>query len=123
MLKIILKQYEPLQLFKEINVVSSKWLSKSDDGNDITLLHLLSFIIPYSSASRRIHIEALLKKQFLIDNSFPQLCIGPLYNIIRNLKTSDKQICDAYWSNILYWLKTGKPHNQKYHRLLRVCNR
>ncbi|CAI6366545.1 unnamed protein product [Macrosiphum euphorbiae] len=120
---IIVKQSEPYQLFEEIHNETSKWLSKADVDTDITVLRLLSCIVPSSSASRRKHIESLLRKQFLLNNSFSQLCIGPLFNIIRNLKTSDLHICNAYWSSVLDWLISGKPLIREHHKLLRICNR
>jgi len=121
--KIIVKQSEPYQLFEEIHNETSKWLSKADVDTDITVLRLLSCIVPSSSASRRKHIESLLRKQFLLNNSFSQLCIGPLFNIIRNLKTSDLHICNTYWSSVLNWLISGKPSIREHHKLLRICNR
>ncbi|XP_022168362.1 FAST kinase domain-containing protein 1, mitochondrial isoform X1 [Myzus persicae] len=120
---IIVKQSELYQLFEEIHNETSKWLSKADVDTDITVLRLLSCIVPSSSASRRKHIESLLRKQFLLNNTFSQLCIGPLFNIIRNLKTSDVQICNAYWSSVLDWLISGKPSIREHHKLLRICNR
>lgn len=122
MFKIILKQFEPYQLFEEIYNVTSKWLSKVDIDTDVTLLRLLSCIVPSSSVSRRKHVEALLRKQFLLNNHFSKFSIGPLFNIIRNLKTSDVQICDDYWSSVLDWLNSGK-FLRSDHRLLRICNR
>lgn len=118
-----MKQFEPHQLFEEIHHVTSKWLSKTDVDADVTVLRLLSCIVPSSSPSRRKHIEALLKKQFLINNNFSQLCIGPLFNIIRNLKTSDVHLCDAYWSNVVDWLNSGNPSLREHHKLLRLCSR
>jgi len=120
--KIILKQFEPYQLFEEIHNVTSKWLSKVEIETDITILQLLSCIVPLSSSSWRKHIECLLKKQFLLNNNFSKLCIGPLFNTIRNLKTSDVDICNAYWSSVLDWLKSEKSL-QDHHTLLRICNR
>lgn len=118
-----MKQYEPYQLFEEIHNVTSKWLSKIDVDTNITELRLLSCIVPTSSASRRRHIECLLRKQFLLNNNFSKLSIGPLFNIIRNLKTSDVHICNAYWSSVLYWLNSAKPSLRDNHSLLRICNR
>lgn len=103
--------------------MTSKWLTKVDVDTDITVLRLLSCIVPSTSTSRRKHIELLLKKQFLLNYNFSQICMGPLYNIIRNLKTSDEYICNAYWSNVLNWLNTGKPSLRECHKLLRICNR
>lgn len=122
MFKIILKQFEPYQLFEEINNVTYRWLSKAEVDTDITILRLLSCLIPSSSAPQRKLIEKLLRKQFLQNDSFPKLCIGPLFNIIRNLKTSDKNICNAYWSSVMDWLSNGKFFRE-HHKLLRVCNR
>lgn len=118
-----MKHFEPCQLFDEINDVTSKWLSKTEDDNDATLLRLLSCIVPSASATQRVHIETLLKKQLLLNNNFPQLCFGPLYNIITNLKTTDKYICDVYWSNVLIWLRSCKHPNRETHKLLRICSR
>lgn len=118
-----MKQYEPYQLFKEINTVTSKWLSKAEIDTDITMLQLLSCIIPSTLVSQKNPIELLLKKQFLSRNSSSKLYIGPLFNIIRNLKTADLKICDAYWSNVLnVFTNDGHPslHDNK---LLRICNR
>lgn len=120
---MILKQFEPHQLFEEIHSVTSKWLSKAEVDTDITVLRLLSCIVPSSSASRRKHIEALLRKQFLSDRGFSKLYAGPLFNIIRNLKTSDEQICNSYWSSVLDYLNSDKPSLREHHRLLRICNR
>jgi len=117
------KQSEPYQLFEEIHNETSKWLSKADVDTDITVLRLLSCIVPSSSASRRKYIESLLRKQFLLNNSFSRFYIGPLFNIIRNLKTSDIQICNAYWSSVLDLLISGKPSIREHHKLLRMCNR
>lgn len=121
--KIILKQFEPYQLFQEIHLVTSEWLSKIEVDTDITMLRLLSCIVPSSSGSRRKHIETILRQQFLKNKDFSHLCIGPLFNIIRNLKTSDLQICNAYWSSVLDWLNSGKPSLREIHKLLRICNR
>lgn len=117
-----MKQFEPYQLFEEINNVTYRWLSRAEVDTDITVLRLLSCIIPSSSAPQRKLIEMLLRKQFLQNDSFPKLCIGPLFNIIRNLKTSDTNICDAYWSSVLNWLSTANS-TQESHKLLRICNR
>lgn len=103
--------------------MTSKWLSKTEVETDITVLNLLSCIVPTSSITRRKQIEALLKKQFLSNNCFSKLCIGPLFDIIRNLKTSDVQICDAYWSSVLDWLVLGKPSIREHYKLLRICNK
>lgn len=118
-----MKQFEPDQLFEEIHLVTSKWLSKVEVDTDITVLRLLSCIVPSSSGSRRKHVETLLRQQFSMNRSFSHLCIGPLFNIIRNLKTSDVQICDAYWLSVLDWLISGKPSLREVHKLLRICNR
>lgn len=103
--------------------MTTKWLSKIENDEDITMLQLLSCIIPSSSISRRKHIEAILRKQFLLNNSFSKLCIGPLFNIIRNLKTSNIYICDAYWSSVIDWLSSDEYSLQKPDILLRICNR
>lgn len=118
-----MKQFEPYQIFEEIYNVTSKWLTKIDVDTDITALRLLSCVVPSSSNMRRKNIETLLKKQFILNYSFSEICIGPLYNIIKNLKTSDKHICNAYWSSVLNWLNTGKPSFRECHKLLRICNR
>lgn len=118
-----MKQFEPHQLFEEVYNVTSEWLSKAEVDTDITVLRLLSCIVPSLSVSRRKHIETLLRKQFLCNNSFSKLCIGPLFNIIRNLKTSEVDICDAYWSSVLDWLNTGHPLVREHVILLRICNR
>lgn len=123
LLKVILKQFEPYQLFDEVYNVTSEWLSKAEVDTDITVLRLLSCIVPSLSVSRRKHIESLLRKQFLYNNSFSKLCIGPLFNIIRNLKTSEVDICDAYWSSVLDWLSTGHSSVREHVVLLRICNR
>jgi hypothetical protein len=117
------KQFEPYQLFEEINQVTSKWLSKAEVDADVTVLRLLSCIVPSSSPSRRKHIEGLLKKQFVLNNNFSQLCIGPLFNIIRNLKTSDVHLCDVYWSSVVDWLSSDNSSLREHHKLLRICNR
>lgn len=122
MFKIIVKQFEPYQLFEEIHHVTSKWLSKAEVNADVTVLRLLSCIVPSSSPSRRKHIETLLRKQFLINNNFSHLCIGPLFNIIRNLKTSDVYLCNAYWSSVVDWLSSGNSLRE-HHKLLRICSR
>lgn len=118
-----MKQYEPYQLFKEINTMTSKWLSKAEIDTDITVLQLLSCIIPSTLTSQKDHVESLLRKQFLLNNNFPKLYIGPLFNIIRNLKTADIQICDAYWLSVLNCLINGQPSLREHHKLLRICNR
>ncbi|VVC40572.1 RAP domain,FAST kinase-like protein, subdomain 2 [Cinara cedri] len=120
---IILKQFEPYQLFEEIYNVTSKWLTKVDVDTDITVLRLLSCIVPSFNTTRKKYIETLLRKQFILNYNFSQICMGPLYNIIRNLKTSDEQICNAYWSSVLNWLNTGKSSIRESHKLLRICNR
>lgn len=117
-----MKQSEPYQLFEEIISVTSKWLSKADVDSDVTVLRLLSCIVHPSSVTRRKHIEELLKKQFLLNNNFSHL-FGPLFNIIRNLKTSDEYICNSYWSSLLDLLNSGKPSLREHHKLLRICNR
>ncbi|XP_050441714.1 FAST kinase domain-containing protein 1, mitochondrial [Adelges cooleyi] len=121
---VILKQLEPYELFDEIHKVTTNWLSKSEAEIDITLLRLLSCIVPSATPVRRKKIEALLRKQFLLENNvFAQACVGPLFNIIRNLKTSDTKICHAYWSSVLNCLQTGEPTLREPHKLLRLCNR
>jgi len=121
--KIILKQYEPYALFEEINNVTFKWLVKSEVDTDVTILRLLSCIIPSSSTYRKKYIEDILRKQFLKNDGFSKYCIGPLFNIIRNLKTSDKYICNAYWSCVLDWLQSGPAYFRQNHKILRICNR
>lgn len=117
-----MKQYEPYQLFKEINTVTSKWLSKAEIDTDITVLQLLSCIIPSTLASQKNRVESLLRKQFLSKNSSSKLYIGPLFNIIRNLKTADLKVCDAYWTNVLNCLIDDQP-SLRDNKLLRICNR
>ncbi|XP_050530459.1 uncharacterized protein LOC126899510 isoform X2 [Daktulosphaira vitifoliae] len=121
---VILKQLEPYELFEEINQVTSNWLLKANTDADITLHQLLSCIVPSSSIIPKKKIEELLRKQFLIEkNGFSQISIGPLFNIIRNLKTSDHKIYNTYWSSILNWLYTSKPSFRENQKLLRICNR
>lgn len=117
-----MKQCEPYQLFEEIYSVTSKWLSKTDIDTDITVLRLLSCVVHSSSISRRKRVELLLKKQILPNNNFYHL-FGPLYNILKNLKTSDQQICNFYWSNVLDVLSSDKLLLKEHHKLLRICNR
>lgn len=117
-----MKQSEPYQLFEEISSVTSKWLSKTDIDTDITVLQLLSCIVHSSSISRRKRIEVLLKKQILPNNNFSHL-FGPLFNILKNLRTSDQYICNYYWSNVLDVLSSDKYSLNERYKLLRICNR
>ena len=110
----------------EIHDAAAKFLSKVESttiSNSPVALQgkteLLACLVTCSSPEQKTMLEKLA-------HSHVEACcastLPTLFKILRDLKTSDRHLCDAFWSKTLYHLQ-NMPSEREDYKLFRVAHR
>nr|CAD7572763.1 unnamed protein product [Timema californicum] len=124
--KVFISQLEPADLLPEIQEYSSHRLSQLDHRESPssisfpTTCELLECMVTFSTPMKKKVFEQLTRR-YLKEEIYPN-SMSPLFNILRNLKTSDLKLCNDFWSLTLRFLRDHESEREDY-KLLRICHR
>ena len=125
-LKIFQTQLEPADMMVEMHDAAAKFLSQAESaiiGNNPLALQgttdLLACLVTFSSPEQKAMLEKLTHSH-VEDCSASTL--PTLFKLLRELKTADMQLCDAYWSKTLHHLE-NLPSEREDYKLFRVAHR
>nr|CAD7455775.1 unnamed protein product [Timema tahoe] len=124
--KVFISQLEPADLLPEIQEYSSHLLSQLDHRESSSSIsfpatcELLECMVTFSTPMKKKVFEQLTRR-YLKEEIYPN-AMSPLFNILRNLKTSDLKLCNDFWSLTLRFLRDHESEREDY-KLLRICHR
>jgi hypothetical protein len=81
---------------------------------------LLSCLVSFSSPTQKLVLEKLA--QHHIEGSSSPSSLPTLFKILRQLKTSNAKLCDAFWSRALQCME-NIPEEREDYKLFRVTHR
>ncbi|CAG2062999.1 unnamed protein product, partial [Timema podura] len=126
LLQVFISQLEPADLLPEIQEYSSHLLSQLDHRESSSSIsfpatcELLECMVTFSTPMKKKVFEQLTRR-YLKEEIYPN-AMSPLFNILRNLKTSDLKLCNDFWSLTLRFLRDHESEREDY-KLLRICHR
>jgi hypothetical protein len=118
---------EPADIVDEMHEAATQFLSQVEDerisSNPLALqvtTDLLSCLITVSSPPQKLPLEKLA--QHHVEGSTSPSSLPTLFKILRQLKTSNIKLCDAFWSRTLECM-VNMPAEREDYKLLRFSHR
>lgn len=118
---------EPADIVDEMHEAATQFLSQVEDerisSNPLAFqvtTDLLSCLVSVSSPTQKLPLEKLAQhhvERFTSPSSLPTL-----FKILRQLKTSNIKLCDAFWSRTLECM-VNMPEEREDYKLFRVSHR
>jgi hypothetical protein len=133
--KFIMKVYsqvfethlEPADFVDEMHEAAAHFLSQVENekisGNPLALkvtTDLLSCLVSFSSPTQKLALEKLV--QHHVESCSVPSSLPTLFKILRQLKTSNVKLCDAFWSRTLQCME-NVPEEKEDYKLFRVTHR
>ncbi|KAJ9581987.1 hypothetical protein L9F63_003677, partial [Diploptera punctata] len=124
--KVFQTQLEPADLMYEMHDAAANFLSQAESatiGNNPLALQgttdLFACLVTYSSPERKSMLEKLAQSH--VEESSPNT-LPTLFKLLRDLKTANIQLCDAFWTKTLQQLE-NLPSEREDYKLFRVAHR
>ncbi|XP_046394173.1 FAST kinase domain-containing protein 1, mitochondrial isoform X2 [Ischnura elegans] len=114
---LLQSQLEPSALIGEVQEVATGLLKEKN--HEVPVIELLSCLIQWVPPSNKKYFEDTVL-EFICSSLSPRL-LPVTFSVLRNLKTSNVTLCDAFWSRTLDFIR-AKPSMQIGIRLLRFCH-
>jgi hypothetical protein len=118
---------EPADIVGEMHEAATQFLSQVEDerisSNPLAFqvtTDLLSCLVSFSSPTQRLALEKLAKHH--LEGSTSPSSLPTLFKILRQLKTSNVKLCDAFWSKTLQCME-NIPEEREDYKLFRVSHR
>jgi hypothetical protein len=111
----------------EMHEAASQFLSQVENerlsSNPLAfqcITDLLSCLVTFSSPAQKLALEKIVQQH--IEESSSASSLPTLFKILRQLKTSNVKLCDAFWSRTLDCMQ-NMPTEREDYKLFRVSHR
>jgi len=111
----------------EIHEAATQFLSQVEDerisSNPLAFqvtTDLLSCLVSFSFPTQKLALEKLAQQH--VEGCSSPSSLPTLFKILRQLKTSSVQLCDAFWSKTLQYME-NMPEEREDYKLFRVSHR
>ncbi|XP_021937564.1 FAST kinase domain-containing protein 1, mitochondrial isoform X2 [Zootermopsis nevadensis] len=124
--KVFQTHLEPADIVDEMHDAATQFLSQVEDerisSNPLAFqvtTDLLSCLVSFSSPTQKLALEKLAQRH--VEGCTPS-SLPTLFKILRQLKTSNVKLCDAFWSRTLQCME-NIPEEREDYKLFRVTHR